>query len=485
MASYANEAEVLWIQGFPAPPQIQGVVLDAWKIPATSNNYEEVVYREMDRASVAAPSTSRVTLPFTHELDTWTQGTWLMPPVPTDFGHTKWTPPSDRQQCVVLLDNLGGILFRSPWFAKALPLPGPPSGGLPAGAPADPNGFIDVLVPDVQITTAAQLNAELATRVARGDFAAPAGDASMAVTDATVVLGSGELTLTVNGTLSTGGFVYTLIFTIGPSEMPFIYKDESGPMRARRINAGVQFIAGPGHGFETVFLNLFAPWVEETITPVILEQLTQGLIENARNEAARLAFGMPAQLPPEVVLSVRRITITDTGVGGRGPGIYAWGALGSFGRLLGGHLPKISTGSGGNCVVLAVLAPLLLSSDVVDGLRYLRDAILLKTPAGKRAVALYYQHSREMISLLATRPRLARKAAAIVSESVHDLRAIGYVTLQTRDSAVVLANALMPLASPQLRRDIEDTLRDDPWYLHCSTWPAAAKQSSSFSVSGK
>jgi hypothetical protein len=47
-------------------------------------------------------------------------------------------------------------------------------------------GFIDVLVPDVQITTAAQLNAELATRVARGDFAAPAGDASMAVTDATV-----------------------------------------------------------------------------------------------------------------------------------------------------------------------------------------------------------------------------------------------------------------------------------------------------------
>jgi hypothetical protein len=29
MASYANEAEVLWIQGFPAPPQIQGVVLDA------------------------------------------------------------------------------------------------------------------------------------------------------------------------------------------------------------------------------------------------------------------------------------------------------------------------------------------------------------------------------------------------------------------------------------------------------------------------
>lgn len=464
MARYANEAEVLWIESFPAPPQITGVVLDAWKIPATGNNYEEVVYREMDRASVAAPSTSRVTLAFTHDLDTWAQATGLLPPVPTDFGHTKWIPPADRQQCVVLLDNQGGILFRSPWFAKALPNPGPPSGGLPAGAPADPNGFIDALVPDVQITTAAQMNTELATRVARGDFN-PSADPSVVVTGATVALGSGDMTLTVTGTLSTGGFTYTLIFTIGPSEIPFLWKDEAGPMRARRINASVAFTAGPGHGFETAFLNLFAPWVEEAMTPVILEQLTQGLIENARNEAARLAYGMPAQLPPEVVLSVRRIRITDTGISGRGPGVYAWGAIGSFGRLLGGHLPKLSTGSGGNCVVLAVLAPLLLSSDIVDGLRYLRDAILLETPAGKRAVALYYQHSREMISLLATRPRLARKAAAIVSESVHDLRAVGYVTLQTRDSAAALVNALVPLASPRLRRDIEDTIKADPWSL--------------------
>jgi hypothetical protein len=484
MASYANEAEVLWIESFPAPPQIQGVVLDAWKIPATANNVEEVVYREMDRASVAAPSTARVTLAFTRDLDTWAQATGLLPPVPTDFGHTKWIPPSDRQQCVVLLDNQGGILFRSPWFAKALPNPGPPNGGLPAGAPADPNGFIDVLAPDVQITTVAQMNTELATRVARGDFNPPA-DPSITVIDATVVLGSGELTLTVTGTLSTGGFTYTLIFTIGPSEIPFIWKDETGPLRARRINASVSFVAGPGHGFETAFLNLFAPWVEQAITPVILEQLTQGLIENARNEAARLAFGMPAQLPPEVVLSVRRIRITATGIGGRGPGVYAWGAIGSFGRLLGGHLPKISTGSGGNCVVLAVFAPLLVSTDVVDVLRYLRDAVLLETPAGKRAIALYYQHSREMISLLATRPRLARKAAAIVSELVSDLRAIGYVTLRTRDSAVALVHALLPLVSPGLRRDIEDTLRDDPWYLHYSTWPAAAKLKSSPSSGAK
>jgi hypothetical protein len=149
---------------------------------------------------------------------------------------------------------------------------------------------------------------------------------------------------------------------------------------------------------------------------------------------------------------VRRISITDTGVGGRGPGIYAWGTIGSFGRLLGGHLPRISTGSGGNCVVLAVLAPLVLSADVVDTLRYLRDT-------------LYYEHSREMISLLATRPRLAYKAAAIVSELVGEVRAGGRVSVETRDGAMAFAHALIPLASTRLRRDIEETLRDDPWAL--------------------
>jgi hypothetical protein len=201
------------------------------------------------------------------------------------------------------------------------------------------------------------------------------------------------------------------------------------------------------------------------MTPVLLEQITQGLVENARSAAARLAFGMPAQLPPEVVLSVRRITVTTTGVSGRGPGIYAWGAIGSFGRLLGGHLPAISTGSGGNCVVLAVLAPLLLRAEVVDVLRYVRETILLKTPAGKRAVALYSEHSREMISLLATRPRLARKAAAIASELVDDLLADGRVSVQTRSCAMAFVHTLLPLTSPRLRRDIEETLRDDPWNL--------------------
>jgi hypothetical protein len=464
MASYANDVEVLWIESFPAPPQIHGVVLDASILAATANNVESVLYREMDRATVAAPSASRVTLPFTKDLDTWAQATGLLPPVPTDFGHTKWTPPADRQQCVVVLDDHDGILFRSPWFAKALPNPGPPSGGLPPGAPADPNGFIDILVPDVQITTAAMVNAQLATRVANGEFNAPPADPSIVVTSATVVLGTGDLTLTVTGTLSTGGFTYTLIFTIGPAEIPFIWKDEiTAPMRVRRVNASVSFIAG--HGFETAFLNLFGPWVEQVLTPMIVKQLTDGLVQNARDTAANLAFGMPAQLPPEVVLSVRRITVTTSGVGGRGPGIYAWGAIGSFGQLLGGHLPKISAGSGGPCLMLAVLAPLILRSDVVDALRSTRDAVLLESPGGRRAVDRYYVHSREMIAVLSRRPRLARRAAAIVTDLVDDVRNGGRISRHTRARATAFVRSLLPLVSDPLRRDIQETLGNDPWTL--------------------
>ncbi len=53
-----------------------------------------------------------------------------------------------------------------------------------------------------------------------------AGDPSTVVNSAMVTLGSGRLTLTVTGTRSSGGFTYTLVLTIGPSEIPFLWKDE-------------------------------------------------------------------------------------------------------------------------------------------------------------------------------------------------------------------------------------------------------------------
>ena len=148
-----------------------------------------------------------------------------------------------------------------------------------------------MLVPDLQITTSAKLNAELATRVSNGEFSAPGVDPSLVVTSATVTLGTGELTLTV---AERGRREVSPTPSFSRSVRPrfhSIWADEIGPLRARRVNASVSFVAGPGHGLEMAFLNLLSPVVRQAITPVILELLTDGLIENARTQAAKLAFG--------------------------------------------------------------------------------------------------------------------------------------------------------------------------------------------------
>jgi len=188
------------------------------------------------------------------------------------------------------------------------------------------------LFPVVQITTAAQMNTELAKRVASGDFNSPPADPSMVVTSATVTLGTHELTLTVTGTLSSGGFTYTLVLTIGPSEIPFLWKDEAGPMRTRKVSASISFAAGTG------------------------------LVDQTRAARPRNSpSAWPAQLPTEVILSVRRITITDTGLSGRGPGVYAWGRDRSLRPTPRRNIfPESIHGRAESCVVLALLAPLLL-----------------------------------------------------------------------------------------------------------------------------
>jgi len=84
----------------------------------------------------------------------------------------------------------------------------------------------------------------------------------------------------------------------------------------------------------------------------------------------------------------------------------------------------------------------------------------LRLPPDNAQVELYYEHSREMTAMLAARPCLAREAAAVVNALVDDLRVRGRVSAQTRDGGTALVHALVPLASPHLRGDIERTLRE-------------------------
>jgi hypothetical protein len=114
----------------PRHPSIEAAVLLARVFPLTD---PRLAVKEMDRVTVAVPSASRVTLPFTEDVNDesrWKQ-VWQRPvniPQP-------WQPPADPSFSVVVTDSNGGVPFRSPYSATLL-----------AGSPADPNGFIDMLV---------------------------------------------------------------------------------------------------------------------------------------------------------------------------------------------------------------------------------------------------------------------------------------------------------------------------------------------------
>jgi hypothetical protein len=454
MAVYANDASVLWIESFPNTPSIDASVLLARLFPLTS---PRVAVKEMDRVTVPAPSAARVGLPFTQDVadeTRWNQ-IWQRP---LQQVHA-WEPPTNPSLCVVLTDAQQGVIFRSPWVAALAP-----------GAPADPEGFIDILVPEVQVTTAATINADLATRVSRGDFNNPPQDPTTVVTSATIVVGTGSLTLTVLGTRVTGGFTFTVEFAVEPAETPFYLDYDNLPLHARQINASVSFTAGPGHGLETVLLNILSGWIADPMAKAVLDQISAGLVSSARTQVARLAGipsvgGQPPVLPAEVILSVRRIVITASGISGKGPGVYAWGAIGSFGNLVRRLFPGQSNPSKPMCVVMALLAPLFLGADVVEVLQHVRNTTLQSSGPGRRLVALYYEHGREVAALLASRPGLARTAGAIVRAVVDDLRAGDRVSAATRERATTLVTTLLPLASPPLRRDVEETLGSDPWML--------------------
>jgi hypothetical protein len=374
MAIYANEASVLWLEPYPATPSIDAAVLLARVFPLAD---PRLVVKAMDRVTVAAPSASRVTLPFTEDVNDesrWKQ-VWQRP---VNVPHP-WQPPADPSFSVVVTDSSGGVLFRSPYSAT-----------LPAGSPADPNGFIDMLVPPVQVTTLAEINAEIATRVNRGDFNNPAQDPSTVVSSATAALNSGSLTLTVTGTRSGGGFTFVVTFGIEPAAIPFYWAFDVYPTHTQQIGgASLSFTANPGHGVETFLLNLFSGWLAQPLADTVLAKINEGLVESAHSKAAQAA-GIPSTgtspptLPAEVVLSVRRLAITPTGVGGGGPGIYAWGAIGSFGDLLGHLFPGRSSGrSLPGCSTLALLTPLLVDDEVAPFLRYLRDTTLRSTAFGR------------------------------------------------------------------------------------------------------
>jgi len=205
-----------------------------------------------------------------------------------------------------------GPMFRSGPFAS-----------LPPGSPANPGGLIEIGVPAPAPVSSAMLSAGLPAPTA---LPVPAG---VTVTALTLTLGAGTATLIAGATVtvSLGIFgtlnlplAYTLTFGIAPS---FNMNDVTEVcLVAPTVPAVITTSLG---GLFSFILSLISPSIEPGLTSTVVSAV-QGALNSTLLSTAASALGLAA-LPAGVVVSVRRVVITPSG-------ITFFPALGAYGGLL-------------------------------------------------------------------------------------------------------------------------------------------------------
>jgi hypothetical protein len=203
-----------------------------------------------------------------------------------------------------------------------------PLASLPPGSPADPAGLIEIGAAASVVVSSATLAALPLPSV---PFSPPGTPLPITITAiAPRTLGTGTITIAVGGTAIVS---QTLLNTIGLGtivgpgvSMPvgFVYTPTFGLVPSANMNdvgeAIVVVASGPGTlvaatalgpGFDLV-LNLIAPLVEPVLRPFATNAI-QGPLNAAIPPLAASALGLPS-VPPGVVLSLRRIVITPSGV---------------------------------------------------------------------------------------------------------------------------------------------------------------------------
>jgi hypothetical protein len=220
-----------------------------------------------------------------------------------------------------------------------------PLASLPPGSPADSAGLIEIGVTAAIRVTSAALAALPLPSVPFSPLTAPLPIIITAI--APPALGAGEITVGVGGVVTvpstllntiglgnitgtglamTVGFAYTLAFRLVPSanmnnlgEVVLVVPSRSGTLTA---------VTTMGRPLD-VALNLIAPMVEPVLRPFATDTV-QGALDTAVAPMAAAALGLPS-VPPGVVLSLRRIVITPSG-------ISFFPSMGAYGGLL----PKIN-----------------------------------------------------------------------------------------------------------------------------------------------
>jgi hypothetical protein len=299
-----------------------------------------------------------------------------------------------------------GPIFRSGVFPS-----------LPLGAPADPEGFIDIVLDDMRNVTQATIDASLPST----PFTTTAADGSGAtISSLSAMVGSGSIAVSVSGTATHPNlaapqpFSYSVAMSMAPETS---VRDLTSSLVVSAPPGTLTFTSGGGvaGAIQTAVLSLLSRWIEEGLRPVLL-----GAVSTAVNTAAITAAatslgvgtppGSPPALPAGVILSFRRVVV---GTIGGVTGIHVWAALGSFGSLRSKFPTRPSGGGGGGTCPILVLA-LSVPGVELPLLRAVRDDVLARSSMGRLIVSLYYRGSPFMLRLLLARPGLTAPAGGLL-----------------------------------------------------------------------
>lgn len=335
--------------------------------------------------------------------------------------------------------TMPGKIFRSGANYNGLP----PGASAPGG-PVPQSGLIEALCGNLVSMSPAAVSAALP--------AVPfSPSADTTITAIPIPLfAANNITITVTGTTTHGltapvGFTYTININFAPSTSEFHPGTVIDVLRgASSITFGSPSVAG---SIEAFVLNLVSGWIDSAVTPSVIAGISTAVnasvLANAAATVGKAGGTSSTTLPPGVVLSLRNIMVTPSGIG-------ALPALGAYGGLFNKLFPS-GGGTGGGTCLLSTLALLYGASLQLENFRHFRDTNLVRSVYGRWFERMYYRYSSELNALLASEIEMRALVISVCERIDEALRTNRLRCLGLSEDIRVLADEIAVKGTPSLR----------------------------------
>lgn len=188
-------------------------------------------------------------------------------------------------------------------------------------------------------------------------------------------------------------------------------------------------------------------WVDSTIIPGVIAAfsaaITKSVLANAAAAVGKAGGTTLTTLPAGVVLSLRNIIVSSSGLG-------ALPALGAYGGLFNKLFPS-GTGTGSGTCMLSMLALSYGASLQLENFRHFRDTLLARSVSGRWAERMYYKYSPELTALLATNLELRRRVISVCERIDEALRVQRFHGLSVTEDIRIVIDQIAAIGTADLR----------------------------------